>query len=81
MDLFSLEDNDDCNELFITQSSPTNDGNIPGNGIGITDNPMDFSSPCVSLLPGSGVESAHYSDISEDEFDIPCSQQSSTNTG
>ena len=80
MDLFSLEDNDYCNDLFITQSSPKNEGNMPQNGSAITDNPMDFSSPCVSLLPGTGVASTHYSDISEDEFEIPCLQQRSTDT-
>ena len=69
MELFSLED-DDANDLFITQSSIL-DNNSSQNG-GILGEPTDFSSPCASIVSGT---SAKYSDISDDDFDdISCSQ-------
>ena len=68
MDNFSLEDND-SQSLFITQSSNSDISNI------ITGDPSDFSSPCVSLLSQrEGDDNAHYSDISDDDFEIPSSQ-------
>ena len=67
MEVFSLEEDD--NSLFITQSDsgssfPTGENSILGNA-------NDFVLPCVSIVEGIG---QHYSDISEDEFDIPSSQ-------
>ena len=62
MEIFSLED-DDCPELFITQSGSSESANQSeiGNKSGILGEPSDFSSPCVSIL------GAKYSDISDDE--------------
>ena len=66
MEVFSLED-DDGNDLFITQSS-TLDKDLSQNNSILGDS-ANFSSPCVSIIPGV---SAHYSDISDDDFqDIP----------
>ena len=73
MDLFSLED-DDASSLFITQES-NGDSNITINGDNnsILGDPMDFGSPCASLV---GDAKPHYSDISEDEFEpLPSSQK------
>ena len=74
MDIFSLEE-DDCDNLFITRSSNSN-GNSQNLDVGVTNSPVlgdttDFQRPCFSLLDSK------YSDISEDEFDIPCSQKRS----
>ena len=68
MELFSLED-EEYNQLFITQSS-NNSVNVTENvgNSSILRDPLDFKSPCVSVL------SDKYSDISDDEFDIPSSQ-------
>ena len=67
MEVFSLEE-DEGNDLFITQESQndsaTSVGSILGDG-------LNFSTPCFSLLDSK------YSDISEDEFEIPCSQKRS----
>ena len=73
MELFSIED-DDAKELFITQTlSVQNDGN---NLVGLIGDEKDFVSPCVSLVNHHQNNSAHYSDISDNEiFDIPCSQK------
>ena len=70
MDTFSIED-DDGDSLFITQSSDKSD---KSDNVGILGDSSDFSSPCVSLISSGKVGDAQYSDISEDEFDIPCSQ-------
>ena len=71
MEVFSLED-DECSQLFITQTSKENDEGKLGNS-GIILDPMDFSSPCVSVV---NKELMQYSDISDDDFDmIPCSQK------
>ena len=68
MEVFSLED-EDYSGMFLTQSSHLD--NISDNSMILPD-PMDFGSPCVSLISKT---QPHYSDISEDEFvDIPCSQ-------
>ena len=73
MDTFNLED-DDANELFITQTSSNNNDGMKL--IGSLADPMDFSSPCQSLLPASASKRVDFSDISDDEiFDIPCSQE------
>ena len=70
MENFSLED-DDCRELFITQSSGCDNSGV--NLVGLLDNPSDFHSPCKSLITGNVMQ---YSDISdEDDFAIPCSQK------
>ena len=67
MDLFSLEEDDDYEGLFITQSSSNSDNS------GLLGNPEDFTSPCVSLEAQKG-HGAQYSDISDYDFDIPSSQ-------
>ena len=67
MDMYSLED--DGNDLFITQQSPSDksDRNVTKSVFGDV---ADFQSPCISL-----VIQQHYSDISNDDFmDIPSSQ-------
>ena len=74
MELFSLED-EEYSQLFITQSS-NNSVNVTendGNG-SILGDPLDFKSPCVSVL------SDQYSDISDEEFDIPSSQMVTSST-
>ena len=68
MDTFSLEEDEDFANIFITQE-PSNDGsknNSVSDGksdefLGL--DPMDFTSPCSSLINGV----PHYSDISNDE--------------
>ena len=74
MELFSLEE-DDGNDLFITQSSHLDNNNRQN--VSILGSPTDFASPCASIL---NANSSQYSDISDDEFvDIPCSQQPNVN--
>ena len=69
MDVFSLEE-DDCSQMFITQSSPKRAGNET-----VLGDPLDFASPCVSLVGAEHAQGAQYSDISDEEFvQIPCSQ-------
>ena len=72
MDIFSLEE-DDGNELFLTQSkSDSADLRNYSQNISILGDPLDFKSPCASLVSRSQTQ---YSDISEDDFeDIPSSQ-------
>ena len=73
MDTFSLED-DDANELFITQTPSKNNNGVEL--IGNLADPMDFSTPCQSLIPAGVPKRMEFSDISDDEiFDIPCSQR------
>ena len=82
--VFSLED-DDVGDMFITQTPSVNDGEVgesekvedlmefsDKSQMGLQCN--DFSSPCVSLLSKKKIEGAVYSDISDDDFDIPSSQ-------
>ena len=72
--MFSLED--DYGDIFITQSDKVlNDRECKKSGISdVLPDPMDFSSPCVSLV--SKGNDTQYSDISDDDmFDIPCSQK------
>ena len=75
MEMFSLQD--DYRDVFIIQSDKiVNDGlvsneeNCEKDGdLSVLADPMDFSSLCTSLLG-----STHYSDISDDDFEIPSSQ-------
>ena len=67
MELFSLEE-DECNDLFITQT-PTNNGvsNV-SSGDSVTDSRGDGGHANENALPV-------YSDISDiEDFDIPSSQ-------
>ena len=69
MELFSLED-DDARELFITQTPSQNKGGAEL--AGLLGDPLDFTTPCKSLI-GDGI--VKYSDISDDDdIVIPCSQ-------
>ena len=71
METFSLED-DECPELFITQSGSNNVtgeefGSISGDILG---DGTDVSSPCVSIMQ------SQYSDISDDDdLVFPLSQK------
>ena len=69
--LFSLEEDDDYGNMFITQESSNNSGIIDG-GVGeskelneefLSVKHDDFTSPCALLVSNP----AHYSDISDDE--------------
>ena len=72
MDQFSLED-DEYNSIFITQTPKAQ--KVDEYNVGILPNGNDFGSPLVGLVSGSV---AQYSDISEDEFEIPSSQLNGT---
>ena len=77
MEVFSLED-DGFSNLFLTQES--RNSAVLHNGSGCTavlPDPMDFSSPCVTLTPGSNDSTGCvYEDISDSEnFQIPSSQE------
>ena len=65
MESFSLED--DGNDLFIRQEAGVNNQNQVGSVLG--DN-TDLLLPCFSLM------NSKYSDISDNDFDIPLSQKS-----
>ena len=79
MELFSLED-DECNELFITQKdSSISEAKIDQNGQ-IFGDPMDFSLPMVTLTPHGECSQTQYSDISDDDFDMIPSSQVSQNS-
>ena len=72
MDIYSLED-DEGNDMFLTQEFH---GRNNSQSSGILRNPLDFQSPCVSIL---GNNKGEYSDISDDDFmKIPSSQMSHT---
>ena len=74
MEVFSLEE-DDGNELFITQESKIDRINRESNDKGIIGDPEDFSTPCVSLVSQGKHDTPAYSDISDSEdFQIPSSQ-------
>ena len=72
-DLYSLEDDEEFGNIFITQEpSEDNNGDV-SNGKGDADggdgdflgvNVMDFTSPCSSLLKNVN----QYSDISDDKM-------------
>ena len=69
MDLFSLEE-DECNEMFITQSSKDNCVRNDGNLSPILGDGFDFGAPLVSLchqVNGNNSEPV-YEDISDDDF-------------
>ena len=74
MELFSLED-DDARELFITQTPSVQKD---GSGlVGLLGDPMDFSSPCKSVVAETKNNEMEFSDISDaEDFDIPSSQAS-----
>ena len=72
MNVCSLED-DDYEGLFITQSDNSSSGS--SNNLSILGDGTDISSPCVSLIPPKQkADECHYSDISDDDFEIPSSQ-------
>ena len=80
MDVFSLEE-DDCSQLFITQSLPKS-GENRGLISDILGNGSDFTSPCVSLVNRRSIHDPQYSNISDDDFvDIPSSQQQNNLVG
>ena len=72
MDVFSLEE-DDCSELFITQSDPKvvqNSGESDE-----CNNGASSSGSFMSLLMSSSSDFPQYEDISDDDdFEIPSSQ-------
>ena len=69
--VFSLED--DYGDMFLTQSDNVITESDSGKSEILPD-PMDFSSPCVSLVLSQ--DTTHYSDISDDDlFEIPVSQK------
>ena len=67
MDVFSLED--EGNDLFLTQKDPEHKFDVKN--VGILGDGSDFVSPCVSLV---SVKQDQYSDISDDDFEFPSSQ-------
>ena len=76
MEVFSFEE-DDGNDLFLTQRSSSDGGNVgENNNKGILGDPMDFSSPVVGVVSGTANQlGCTYEDISDEEdFQIPCSQ-------
>ena len=79
MEVFSLED-DDYGDTFITQT-PSSDSNVElSQENQILGDPMDFQSPCLTVLNKDNVVTAQYSDISDTEdFNIPSSQPISHN--
>ena len=75
MDVFSLED-EEYSDLILTQSSSIS--KVSEKSV-IMPDPMDFQSPCVSLISKNSME---YSDISDDDFErIPCSQVETKTVG
>ena len=74
MDMFSLEDDEEMNNLFITQTPSANSDKIVKNDKGDEDYNMflgvaenDFQSPCSSLVTKDD-SVFKYSDISDDEL-------------
>lgn len=74
MDTFSLED-DDAREMFIMQTPSGEKDGIKL--VGLLDEPMDFATPCQSLISQSVNKNLmEFSNISDDDcFKIPCSQK------
>ena len=73
MHVFPLED-DDCHELFITQSHEKNV--IEPEKANILPDRNDFRAPLVSLVSQANSDQPMYEDISyNDTFKIPSSQQ------
>ena len=71
MDTFSLED-EDYGELFLTQQDSRNCQNS-GN--------LGLSAGVGEQYPRQPNFEVHYSDISDDDFEFPASQNYSTNYG
>ena len=75
MEYFSLEDDEEYNNLFITQTPKENVNGSEGSEIVKSNendsflgvNVTDFTSPCLSLTT-KPLQSAQYSDISDEEF-------------
>ena len=69
MEVFSLED-DDCNELFITQESKEDSGvkTVEG-GQFLGHDVFDFKSPCTSFVTKKEAYVPECEDISDSEFD------------
>ena len=67
MEGFSLEE-EDYGDLFITQSS---------RGSSISDGNIEFSGANGCELVGEAVRQGQYSDISDEEFEVPVSQNAS----
>ena len=72
MEVFSLED-DDFNELFITQESkdlveekPKQEVNESGAILGL--DLFDFASPCSSVVKRQAMYEPQTSDVSDDDF-------------
>ena len=78
MEVFFLEE-EDSNEMFLTQVSQE-DKNCDDNR-SIFGDGMDFQSPCVSLRRDANFNlmSSQYDDISDEDFEIPSSQEIVTN--
>ena len=57
MDVFSLEDNN-ADGLFLTQSVSSSVGSV--SNAGILGDPLDFQSPCVSLVSKTENENTIY---------------------
>ena len=76
VDMCSLEEDEDCSELFITQESKDNEMNVVQEDGGYFDFlnscqfgvcATNFKSPCVTFTEGRALQMAHYSDISNDD--------------
>ena len=81
MDVFSLEE-DDYNNLFITQTSKES---VPEGGVQsspILGDGNNFLSPLVSVESNGELNSlgAHSEDKSDEDFEIPPSQKNEGNT-
>ena len=73
MEVFSLED-DDCNELFITQESKDYSQNEEvkmesGYESFLGLDPFDFQSPCKSVICNKSTYAPHCSDLSDEKCD------------
>ena len=76
--MFSLEEDEDVSELFITQTPRINEEKSEisdeSSSCGILGvNGFDFSTPCSSVINDTTSKSSQYSDISdvEDDFENP----------
>ena len=76
MDVFLLEEDEEFNNLFITHTPRDEAQDTTGNSNSCGENtekflglsPMDYQSPCSSLIKRNNVP--HYSDISDDEMEL-----------
>ena len=74
METFSLED-EDYGDLFITQSTNDDIDKESECESGILGDPLNFVSPCASVVNTVNVNTNAYSDISDDDdFQFPLSQ-------